>query len=1120
MSRGWTVLLVVIFFLVPGIVLALPGDDGGEIDNAAIDEPPTRQTWLDIRVDNINVKRPTQSNNIYPGQSIRIDVELVHDDLPYESDIPISLGNGNQFTVVLVVDDTFDNVTTQYTQVTSMSTNYTGVDMPGPNMRNPPLVVSFWWTVPARPPSDAASWDSFQYQMFASITVDDDDKSDNYRSGAGLRVSEPQFSPFIWEEGQLDKVYESPVPHKVNVGETVFIPFMLQNNGAAVDLIGVEILTKPEGWTVEGFLPDVVYPNDEEPLGLPVQVSKNPFLAKTTEEYRIVVRAYSAFYPEGPYDEPSTHAFRVVVNFRPGVEVYPLTPQVYLPPGETSDVEFVLRNMGNGVDKFVLKEVVDDIHIRKGWKVGISGGTSLMKDVQPDESRSVMISVFVPNTAPRFYNVYLTISVRSDGPISYQTESESCVLFADIKFGAEIEDFDEPFPVRPGKENKIWFNFTNQGNDKDPNQRLIVSYKPKGWWVFIDQTQLKAKNGLGPRTTAFLEMTVFVEETTTSSEKAALPFIIVQAKGGPYDHVLDEVRYYFSIPLNRKLELTTAENDKVGFIGGQVEYMVNVRNTGNWLDTFNISVDSDWAEFEVDLSNQEIAPNETYPIKLIIEIPSDAAADTNPDTPNPHPYYNWYDGYEIKVSGYSQNETEKGMTLTFLKLVVHVQPFYNFEMKVDPNEPELKFSTDHDQARAVRIQVENTGNIQDVIQLDWVDLPLEYQTWIRLQNTYVDIAFGETSFATININPRANTIKEPTTITLELIGISQKDPEAVPVRFVLQIDLEFYRMQFDINNEMLNNEPILGYKSRWDGTDIGLETSRRYAITVTVENTGDINLTPTRFETMYVVLYDAGFEIDRGNITYLPAGYSKNITFLWSAVIPGPHQFTIKLEGDVPASERGVTEKTFTVEVRPIERIPPPPGPEVPVLGIIIPLILIVIFATAAFVFINRFNQIYISPIDTGYDESGEYRPWAVKEKLKGEPEQLSQPEETPALPPQEKPALPAGPQPVQSGPVPQPAIQPAAPPQPTQPRPPAPQQMQVQRPPVPAQRPSAAPPQPRPAAPQRPPMPPQPRPGTPQQPPRPPVQSQPRPPAPAQPRPAAPPRPPAPAQQKPPQQK
>ncbi|MEA3559563.1 MAG: hypothetical protein U9R75_09950, partial [Candidatus Thermoplasmatota archaeon] len=343
LSRAWTVLFISMLFLLPGIVLAIPMDEGAEVI-IMNEEPPTREDWLDISVDNIEIVKPTQSNNLYPGQTIRIDVQLVHDDLPETSNVPISLGRNNQFTTVLVIDDTFDNVTTQYKQVTSMSTNYTGYDRPGPNALNPPLVVSFQWRIPVKPPEGATSWTSFQFQLFATITVDDNDKSDNFKSGAGLRVSNAEFSPYIWEEGQDDGEFESPRPHWVNVGDTVFIPFELRNEGTAVDIIGIDILSYPEGWNVVGFTPTPVYPNDHEDLDLPVQISNNPFHAMSGTEYRIVVRAYSNFYPEGPYEIPSTHTFLFKVNFNPGVEVYPENPQEYLEPGVTSDVNFILRN--------------------------------------------------------------------------------------------------------------------------------------------------------------------------------------------------------------------------------------------------------------------------------------------------------------------------------------------------------------------------------------------------------------------------------------------------------------------------------------------------------------------------------------------------------------------------------------------------------------------------------------------------------------------------------------------------------------------------------------------------------------------------------------------------------
>jgi hypothetical protein len=404
------------------------------------------------------------------------------------------------------------------------------------------------------------------------------------------------------------------------------------------------------------------------------------------------------------------------------------------------------------------------------------------------------------------------------------------------------------------------------------------------------------------------------------------------------------------------------------------------------------------------------------------------------------------------------------------------------------------------------VKISNTGNIADTLMLDWVDNP--YQEWLRLQNTYVDIPFDGTAYAVLNINPRAFTILEEGNITVELKAISQMDPDrANPLTLTLPVTIRFYRMMFDIHQPLLNGEFIEGVPT--------LKNDRKYSFQVNIENIGSEELNPNRFDRLFIALYDRGYLVDKANITYLKSLEVKEVVLAWRADVPGTHEFTITLEGDIPISEQGAKELQFNVFVEyPPE--PAEPADPVPLWMIILPLILIIVFAAAAFVFIAKFNQIIISPIDTGYDESGEYKPWAVKEKLKGEPEQLGQPEETPALPPPEKPALPPGPgsppqptpapaPPIRSGPVPQPG--PAQPPRPmaqarplqppTQARPmgaPAPARPQVpqQRPPVPQQRPPVpqqaqrptAPPQPRPVAPQQQP----PRPPAPNQPPAPPA--------------------------------
>jgi hypothetical protein len=225
-----------------------------------------------------------------------------------------------------------------------------------------------------------------------------------------------------------------------------------------------------------------------------------------------------------------------------------------------------------------------------------------------------------------------------------------------------------------------------------------------------------------------------------------------------------------------------------------------------------------------------------------------------------------------------------------------------------------------------------------------------------------------------------------------------------------------------------------------------------YSFQVTLSNTGSTELHPQRFDRLFVVLYDGPFEVDRANISYLPVGDEKEVNFAFTLATPGPHKLLFKLEGDIPISDEGDKEIQRTLIIPPPPERDPDNDPTLPLWAILIPVILLILFVTLILVFAVKYNQIYISPIDTGYDEDGEYKPWAIKEKFKEEEKkELEPPEEKEALPAPSKPGLPPAPQTKQGA-----APQPSQPPRPAQ-MPPRAQQMQMgtpqqAKPPIPGQ--------------------------------------------------------------------
>ena len=1005
---------VVISLFMLGLLIAMPwGITAGADDIRPADAPPTR-AWLDIAIEGIERIQSTVSSNVYPGQTVEVAVRLVHDVRPYASDTPIT--NSNPFTVVVVIDDGKGNVSTMYKQVTSMPLTYTAVD-PNTGLINP-LFVSFFWTAPTRPPQ-GSTWAQMSYSVYATITVDDDDKSDNFRSGSAIRISEPDFQPRIHQEGETKPGVTSKV-HDVSMGEAVFLPFELWNEGPAVDIIGMEYLSIPEGWVPSPFEPIEVFPNNFQEMSLALLVSPNPVLAQHDLTYDLVVRPYSTFFKEGPYNIDPTYTFKFKVRLAPACIIDPVSSSMMIVPDVKTDVHFTLRNTGNTRDTYTLSWALDE-RASKEWRVDFKSGIG-QPTVSPGESTVITVGVTVPINTAKNQNVQLFIKAESSRRQGMITTSSACVIFAAERYAAVIEPQTEPHLVEPGRENRISFNFTNMGNDKDPNQALRVQSAPKGWKVFIDQSPLKTGNGLGPRTRTRVTMTVFLPETSTTSYKAARPpFVVIQAVGGPYLNILDSEQFFFEVPLKNRVGLSTNEPVKTGFVGGQTEFTVFVQNKGNWDDTFNLTTDFKWANLEMDRTPPLFA-NDTVPVRVVVRIPSDAAADTNPDTPR------ILDGYRIRIFAYSQNETRKGATLVSLDLTLKVAPFYSFDMALAPGENPLRFSTDHDQVRVVKVRIRNTGNIADLIRLEWEDNP--FSSWIFLQNVYVDVPYKEYFDAMITIRPKSFTVAEAQIISMNLIGYSQYDTERIPFRSNITLNLEFFTLMFEVNQPRMNNQTIQAAGTR-------VELDRKYSFQLEISNVGTEDLNPIYMDRLFIVLYDAGFEVDRSNITYLVKGGERTVYFVWYASTPGQHILTFALEGSIPISNRGVNEKQMSLIVN-YTGSPPIDGDDTPQLVNFMPqIILMIIFGLAIFVFLYMFNKIFISAIDTGYDEDGTYRPWAVREKLREE-EQLQSAPERPALP---SPAPAAAPRQLNPAPAAPAQVQPfQARPMPAQPMPSRPQ--------------------------------------------------------------------------------
>ncbi|MGA1819950.1 MAG: hypothetical protein ACMUHU_02960 [Thermoplasmatota archaeon] len=842
---------------------------------------------LDVGISKVTLTG-TLGDRFFPGDTIRIVVEIGHDNDPIQSERPIV--PGDNLTVVVITDDGIDNVTTMYAKVPNLSTNYSIAR----NGTYRPFLVNFTWVT-------NRTLQDIYYSVDVYLIILDDDTSDNLVHLDPVLVAPLRSQPFIWEEGQQDRKYESPTPHKVNVGETLFVPFQLQNRGSEVDRFEIEVLSVPEGWEADIPGEYTIQPQDYIDLMLAVQVSNQPIQALADEDHRVIVNVRSVYEGNRTYDEQTVHIFRFSVNAKAGATLDPEESSVYITPGSAGQVIFWLKNTGNFPDDYTLDVQIDEVHLRKGWRATFESGTK-QPTVRPGELFKVILRVTAPVDAARYYNLNIHIDLRSMN-MNYSTRSDPCTVFADILYAGDIEEKYQPLIVEPGTVNKIPFNYTNEGNDRDPNMRLVVTYKPKGWWVMIDQAPITLNDGIGPWTTVPLSMDVFVEETTTASDKGSLPFIVIQARGSPYDILLDEERFYFHIPLRHKLLLEIEDNDLIGEPGDIISVNATITNRGNWLDTFRIYSDNVSIGTNIDTTVQEIAPNQTLPIIIKVTIPEGINADSDPSTPYPDED-GLFDPYLIEIRGNSTNETVLENTTVSVPLKMFILPVYDLELELISG-PVLKLPFDHVQDRTLTVKVRNTGNIGVDIspsikdEPDWlttnpdlrylsfngiqeIRLFLDYHAFDMdngdIREVVIDIGFG--------LDPSPMMHEE---LSMEFMFLSYTfhivTAETVPVKV-----------------------PVEGVYELHHGTNLSFR--------VTVEREGEEMLLPITMNGPYLALYLDGDERKRTAIPMMDAGNQTVIALgPLQVLFLGEHTIEIKIEGMGAESTEGDTSVQFDVMV-------------------------------------------------------------------------------------------------------------------------------------------------------------------------------------------------------------
>jgi uncharacterized membrane protein len=878
----------------------------------------------------------------YPGQQVNLTTQVWN------------LGTksiATPFDILMVILDDINEVDVSY----EVHLKQTIKAMPSRSSTN----LSWTWTPPAVPPANA-NWDytsgnGHPFKCRVISLFDGDQNSSNNFNSSRIDIDNPKFEPQITNRVWGDYgVSDTPLLQIIPIGSILYLNFTVNNTASSQDFIKVEVYDLPPDWVVlPGSLPDFLQLGGTKgtDVRLRLQISRNNSLALKAHDYKVNIRAYSLFSP------PKNHTFQFTVNLKYSpLAKFILPKDITLQPGSHL-IDVTLQNIGNGRDIF---EVTSEVFpaedpSRVQWKTTVYSGkkTKLLKTF---ETTTVTLRVDVPEKRKDSYKTIIVTAHSVQYP-TYNTDDEYRFKIYVAQFhgvGLRLsDDVETPLSMTPSDEYSFEMILTNRGNTKDPTIMLDVIDRPEGWEITLETSNVP-KSGLG----IGADVDVGVLINTPSHVLMGEYKVTIAGKAGNPMKVYSTIEIPVVIIEVGNVQAQANPLTRSGNIGDIVQYKIFVKNIGNRLDTFDISMDEltegmhGWGKLSQKAVTLEA--NASYEIVLTVTIPLNASADTNPNTPS------IWEGYTIQVNVRSQNLSKVARSV---QVTTNVNQFYDFDLSADSNiKPVIRGINE---PVPFFLRVNNRGNVKDTFEFT---LDSKYK-WGRVLTKYKTVKPGETQDVKFEANPPDNI--GVGVYEFEIIVTSQGDWEKfreINLKvFVSSLELSINKILVD-GDEQISDNPV--------------ETNGGNTVLVTaqIKNTGTVTYDNLTFPELQVVFFDGKTTIGKQTLTYLPLQGITNISVTWNTTLV-TQDLTIYVNldpnEDVPFSNRENLSMTSKVHVQgPIEV--KDVGSEGPGLDqYLLPIMIILFLIIVQLLAIIKITQVKKSRVKSGYTADGEYRPFA-----------------------------------------------------------------------------------------------------------------------------------------------
>lgn len=543
-------------------------------------------------------------------------------------------------------------------------------------------------------------------------------------------------------------------------------------------------------------------------------------------------------------------------------------------PGTFVTYNFVIKNLGNGADRFRIKAEAT----AEGWSAHSSVSTT--PTIASGGTQTITIRHYIPKDARANYTSGLNVYATSITDMSVSDKGRTTTRVNQI-YGVDISINPSAMNVLPGNNYEFDIIVNNTGNGEDKNARLELSAWPdepelSRWKPMLDQSDLK-QNGLLYSGSSEATFTITVPEST---EEGYYQFSIDAFSGYMGSEWMDSesIELYVLPTVGARVSVDSLNRVKSTAAPGTATYPLILRNSGNTEDTFYLNVsyttpglNMKWIYFGD--NNITLGAGEEKVISATVVLPQRILAIN----------------YTIEFTATSYTDAINGTST--VKTYLHIKPVYDVSISIPEANRTVTVNpsaAEHtERKRSFEFEITNTGN--DPENQDQFEVHVEgtFEGWDKWSVTYAE-RLEPAPFESKPLKLTVTVVKgwPIGDYEFKITVHSLLDPTKVATSSVL---VKVVQYDFAVSPDVKYDQKTW---SRYV-TPVGKEIS----VTLNIENLGNAEVGKgNAIKSVEVIAKVGSIVVYQGNITHMNPFETKEITFSWTPSSVGEFEINVTVD--------------------------------------------------------------------------------------------------------------------------------------------------------------------------------------------------------------------------------